>query len=103
MTRRRPIGFVIKPQLILAKHKATICYSHDTLLSPVAASVSEFFKSKGIRKKVSSFSKSSNLLFISVFLFIISFNVLPTRLFHIAGPLIEIQNLHLRNLICGSR
>ena len=51
VTRRKPIGFVIMSRLILTKHKTTICYSHNTLLSSVDATVSEFFKSKDIRKR----------------------------------------------------
>ena len=38
---RKPIGFVIKPRIILTKHK-------QTFLPSVYASVGEFFKRKGI-------------------------------------------------------
>ena len=62
-----------------------------------------FLKAKALEKGDFIFKKSN-------FLFIlalkreddsISFSVLPTRLFHIAGPLIEIRNVHLRNIIWG--
>ena len=32
---------------------------------------------------------------------LIYFSVLAARLFHIAGPVMEIRNLHLRNIIFG--
>ena len=78
-------------------------YSHNTLLPSFDASVSEFFKSKGIRKRHFIFKIKK---FAFYFSFKreddrISFSVYPTRLFHIAGPLMEIRDLHLRNLICG--
>ena len=53
---------------------------------------------------MTSFSKKGNFLFILVLKReddLISFSVLPSRLFHVAGPLMEIRNLHLRNIICG--
>ena len=55
-THRKPVGFVIKLRLILRKHKQpyTIVMI-DTLLSSVDASVSEFFKSQGIRKRLLHF------------------------------------------------
>ena len=62
-TRRKPIGFAIKPRLIQAK-QATIYYSYNRLLPSVNASVS-FLKAK-VLKKVTSFSKLNNLLFILV-------------------------------------
>ena len=102
-TRRKPIGFVIKLRIILTKHNQlyTIaivhCY-HQSMLPWVS-----FLKAKAL-KKASSFSKLSNLLFILVLKRggdWISFSVLPIRLFHVAGPLMEIRNLHLRNLIYG--
>ena len=49
-TRRKPIGSAVKPQLILTKHKQLCTISYNTLLPSVDASVSEFFKSKGIKK-----------------------------------------------------
>ena len=70
------------------------------LLPSVDASVMSFLKAKAL-KKVTSFSKLSNLLFIRVLKRKndrISFFVIPTRFFHIVGPLMEIRNLHLRNL-----
>ena len=62
------------------------------------------FLNAKVLKKVTSFSKSSNLLFTLVLKRQddwISFSVLPTRLFQIAGPQMGIWNLHLCNLICG--
>ena len=102
-TRRKPIGFVIKPWIILTKYKELSaivlirCYHQ-----PIPLWVS-FLKAKQL-KMVTSFSKLSNLLFI---LFLqwkddwTSFSVLPIRSFHIAGPLMEIPNPHLHYLICG--
>ena len=48
-TCRKPIGFAIKPWLMLTKHKQ-LC-TIVTLLPSADASASEFFKSKDIRKK----------------------------------------------------
>ena len=62
------------------------------LLPSVDASVMSFLKAKAL-KKVTSFSKLSNLLFIRVLKRKndrISFFVIPTRFFHIVGPLMEI-------------
>ena len=47
-TRRKPIGFAIKPRLIQAK-QATIYYSYNRLLPSVNASVS-FLKAKVLKK-----------------------------------------------------
>ena len=56
------------------------------------------FQRQMVLKKVTSKSKLSNLVFALVFKREddwISFSVLPTRSFHIAGPLMEIRNLQL--------
>ena len=74
------------------------------MLPSVDTSVSDFFKSEGITKRWLHFVKKNNFLSILVLKREddwISFSVLPTRLIHIAGPLMEIQNLHLRNIVCG--
>ena len=102
-TRGKSIDFVIKPWLILVKHKqlctiVTMCCYHQSMLLRVS------FLKAIVLKKFTSFPKFSNLLFILVLKREddwISFSVLSTGSFHITGHLMEIRNLHLRNLICG--
>ena len=72
------------------------------LLPSVDASVSEFLKAN-VLKKVTSFSKLRNLFFILVLTRgdgLITFSVLLTIHFRIAGPLMEVRNVHLYNFIC---
>ena len=82
-TRRKAIEFVIKPLLILTKHKQRRCFWKWV------------FKSIGLENGHVIF-KIAQFVFITLVLKKkddwILFSVLPTRLFRIAWPLIEIQN-----------
>ena len=68
------------------------------LLLSVDASMSEFLRAIVLKKVI---FKKILILVLKWEDDWISFSVLWIRSFHITGPLMEIENLHLRILICG--